>query len=279
MPHRHQLKLALLAELVELEQCRQGFSLEHVQKGGAVNSSFLLTTPTQCFFMKTFESDQVNQLNRQELFGIQKVIWQQGLACEPIYLSNAHSFQLDAWVQSQTLENSKLGEEQKNIQLANALSQIHGLQIDGPLLDLPRQWASYLKLLPKSKFIKEYTLAQNLADIWYQAPKNDLVFCHNDLSLQHVTVQTPLTIFDWEYCAYSNRYFDIAACIEVNQMNRHQQENLLIHYAKLSNVALDILTKNVNNMLPLVNLTSHLWYCAADAVGKLQSRSVDKISG
>ncbi|WP_339768930.1 phosphotransferase [uncultured Paraglaciecola sp.] len=279
MPHRHQLKLAVLAELVGLEQCQQGLSLKMVQKGGAVNSSYILTTPTQCFFMKTFESDQVNQLNRKELFDVQKIIWQNGLACEPIYLSNAHSFQLDAWVESHTLASNALGEEQKYIQLANALSQIHRLELNGPLLDLPLQWANYLKRLPKSNFIKEHKLAQSLANIWYQAPKSDLVFCHNDLSLQHVTVQTPPIIFDWEYCAYSNRYFDIAACIEVNQLNGHQQESLLVQYAKLSNVALDILTEKVNDMLPLVNLTSHLWYCAADAVGNLQRSSADKISG
>ena len=279
MPHRHQLKPAVLAELVGLEQCQQGLSLKHVQKGGAVNSSYILTTPSQCFFMKTFESDQVNQLNRKELFDVQKIIWQHGLACEPIYLSDAHSFQLDAWVESHTLATNELGEEQKYIQLANALSQIHGLEMDGPLLDLPLQWANYLKRLPKSNFIKEHKLAQSLANIWYQAPKSDLVFCHNDLSLQHVTVQTPPIIFDWEYCAYSNRYFDIAACIEVNQLNGHQQESLLVQYAKLSNVALDILTEKVNDMLPLVNLTSHLWYCAADAVGNLQRSSADKISG
>lgn len=279
MPHRHQLKLAVLAELVGLERCQPGLSLKQVQKGGAVNSSYILTTPTQCFFMKTFESDQVNQLNRKELFDVQKIIWQNGLACEPIYLSNAHSFQLDAWVESHTLASNELGEEQKYIQLANALSQIHRLELNGPLLDLPLQWANYLKRLPKSNFIKEHKLAQSLANIWYQAPKSDLVFCHNDLSLQHVTVQTPPIIFDWEYCAYSNRYFDIAACIEVNQLNGHQQESLLVQYAKLSNVALDILTEKVNDMLPLVNLTSHLWYCAADAVGNLQRSSADKISG
>ena len=73
MPHRHQLNSVVLAELKSLALCRDGFSVKPVLKGGAVNTSYCLTTPSGRFFMKMFESDQVNQLDRQQLFDIQKV--------------------------------------------------------------------------------------------------------------------------------------------------------------------------------------------------------------
>ncbi|MEH6713650.1 MAG: phosphotransferase [Paraglaciecola polaris] len=266
MPHRHQLNPAALAELVGLDYCHEGFSLEQIQKGGAVNTSYCLSTAHQRLFLKTFESDLINQLDRKQLFDVQNVIWRQGMACEPVYLSNTHAFQLDAWVESKTLANSGLSDKQQITQLADALVQIHALAVNGPTLDLPSQWAKYLRHLPQPSITAEYKLARTLARHWYDTPTNDLVFCHNDLSLQHVTVQTPRIIFDWEYCALSNRYFDIAACIEVNGLSDWQHNILLAHYAKNSHISIEVLADKVQEMLPLVNLTSRLWYRCAEEI-------------
>ena len=279
MPHRHQLNSVVLAELTSLALCRDGFSVKPVQKAGAVNTSYCLTTPSGRFFMKMFESDQVNQLDRQQLFDIQKAVWQKGMACEPVYLSTAAGFQLDAWVQSHTLENSTLREDVKAHQLADALHRIHSLDIEGHRLNLPAQWAGYLSQLPQQPYWKEHEEARELAGIWSATPAHDLVFCHNDLSFQHVTAEQPNVIFDWEYCALSNRYFDLAACIEVNNLNYDVQTCLLSRYAQLTQLPFPLVLQKTTEMLPLVNLTSRLWYAVAEKITASQCHTVDKISG
>ncbi|MDO6842120.1 choline/ethanolamine kinase family protein [Paraglaciecola chathamensis] len=279
MPHRYQLNSKQLAELASLDYCRNGFSLRQVQKGGAVNTSYSLTTPSNRFFMKTFESDQVNQLARQHLFDVQKKIWQKGMACEPVYLSTTAGFQLDAWVECHTLVDSKMDNESKARTLANTLYTIHGLRITDHVLDLPAQWAGYLAQLPQEQYSAERKEAKKLASSWYATPEDELVFCHNDLSFEHVTTNTPQLIFDWEYCALSNRYFDLAACIDVNKLMPQEHACLLSSYAQHAKLPLSLVMEKTTQMLPLVSLTSRLWYAVANQLATSQSASGDKLSG
>jgi thiamine kinase-like enzyme len=279
MPDRYQLNPAAQAELNSLEYCRSGFSLNRVQKGGAVNISYCLTTPSNRFFMKTFESDQVHQLARQHLFDVQKAIWHKGIACEPVYLSIDAGFQLDTWVECKTLANSKISEDVKAYTLADALHRIHGLEVTGYKLDLPKQWEGYLAQLPQQQFNDEREKAKTLAGNWYATPEDEFVFCHNDLSFEHVTTNKSQLIFDWEYCAMSNRYFDIAACIEVNVLGPQQQACIFSRYAELAQLTKPLVEEKVVQMLPLVSLTSRLWYAVAKQLVESQGHAGDKISG
>ncbi|QHJ11126.1 hypothetical protein FX988_01349 [Paraglaciecola mesophila] len=279
MPHRYQLNSGQLAELASLNYCRNGFSLRQVKKGGAVNSSYCLTTPSNRFFMKTFESDQVNQLARQHLFDVQKKIWQKGMACEPVYLSTTAGFQLDGWVDCKTLVDSNISNESKAHTLANTLHRIHGLCIAGQALDLPAQWTGYLAQLPREQYGDEREEAKTLANSWYAVLEEELVFCHNDLSLEHVTTNTPRLIFDWEYCALSNRYFDLAACIDVNKLVPQQQACLLASYAQYAKLPLSLVIEKTTLMLPLVSLTSRLWYAVANQLATSQNSTGDNLSG
>lgn len=279
MPHRYRLSQGQLAELASLDYCRNGFSLRQVQKGGAVNSSYCLITPSNRFFMKTFESDRVNQLARQHLFEVQKKIWKKEMACEPIYLSTTAGFQLDAWVECHTLVNSEMSNESKARTLANTLHSIHGLLITNYVLDLPAQWAGYLAQLPQEQFSAEREEAKILASSWYAFPEEELVFCHNDLSFEHVTTNSPQLVFDWEYCALSNRYFDLAACIDVNKLIPQEQACLLSSYAQHAKLPLSLVMGKTNQMLPLVSLTSRLWYAVANQLATSQSSAGDKLSG
>lgn len=256
------LKVMLESELKALDFIQTDFDLKAFN-GGTINSSYRLQTSNQSYFVKTFESDKIAILDRKKLFDIQSILAEKGLAVKPVYLSKSLSFQIDQWHDSLTLDQGSLSNLSITKALGAALSKLHNTKIDAPELDLPSQWQHYLNLIndPVSES-EQQTLNKN-ADIWRQACSAKKVFCHNDLALSHVTHGQPNEIFDWEYCALSCPYFDLASCIAVNGFSSTDQASLCAFYAQYSEQRLSEVIYNVSIMKPLVELTNKLWYRAA----------------
>lgn len=249
-------------ELGELSFVEPNFNLIPLN-AGALNKSYRLETAEQCFFIKTFESDEVAGLDRQVLFDIQKQLYDHNLSVRPIYLSKSNHFQIDSWSKSQTLEHSKLSVNEITSFLASALAKIHKTTIHAPTLDLPKRWLHYIKLLGSNISKKDLYPLDSYTETWYQECSKGVVFCHNDLALPHVTCHEPIKIFDWEYCAISTPYFDLASCIAINNLNNNAEENLCTFYAELMDQELTDLVSQVQIMKPLVEFTNRLWYLAA----------------
>lgn len=256
------LKVEMLAELRELKFVHSNFQLIALN-GGAVNSSYSLQTPDQKYFVKTFESDKIANLDRKKLFDIQTELAAKGMAVKPLYLSDSLSFQIDQWLDSTTLD--QVGDSSLIITkgLAAALSKLHNIKIDAPLLDLPSQWQHYLNLIDVEISDSMQQKLDTYTSIWYQACATKTVFCHNDLALSHVTHEHPNKIFDWEYCAISCPYFDIASCAVVNGFSCTNEASLCAFYAQYSHQRLSEVVDKVTRMKPLVELTYKLWYQAA----------------
>lgn len=256
------LKAMLEAELKELDFIQSDFYLKAFN-GGTVNSSYRLETSNNRYFVKTFESDEITILDRKKLFDVQRELAVKEFAVTPIYLSKSCSFQIDQWFDSPTLDQVDLSNRIITKSLASALSKLHNTKIDAPELDLPRQWQHYLSLIDVSLTILEQQTLENYADIWHQACSTKTVFCHNDLALSHVTHTQPNKIFDWEYCAISCPYFDLASCIAVNGLSATDEASLCAYYSEESEQRLSEVIAKVTIMKPLVELTNKLWYEAA----------------
>jgi thiamine kinase-like enzyme len=257
----NELKVKMEAELASLDFIQLDFHLNALN-GGTVNSSYLLETSNNKFFVKTFESDNVAILDRKRLFDIQTELADKGLAVKPIYLSKLRDFQIDQWLDTPTLDQSDVSNLTITKGLACALSNVHRVKINAPKLDLPRQWQHYMNLIGVSVSSSEQQTLDSYAAIWYQACSKSTVFCHNDLASSHVCYSQPSIIFDWEYCAISCRYFDLASCIVVNGLSSTDEASLCAFYAQYSEKRLSGVIAKVNTMKPLVELTNKLWYQA-----------------
>ncbi|MEP0356883.1 phosphotransferase [Paraglaciecola sp.] len=229
---------------------------------GTLNNSYKLETSGECYFIKTFESDEVAVLNRRVLFDIQKQLYCHNLSVRPIYLSKCNHFQIDSWSKFQTLEHSTLPLNMIISQLASALVKIHKIPIKAPKLDLPKQWHHYIELLGANISNKDLHSLDSHTKAWYQECSKEVVFCHNDLALAHVTCHEPINVFDWEYCAISTPYFDLASCIAINCLSINAEENLCISYAELMDKDVSEVLSRVQAMKPLVEFTNRLWYLA-----------------
>lgn len=255
-------KVMMEAELENLEFVRPGFHLKPFN-GGTINSSYRLDTSNKSYFVKTFESDKITLLDRKKLFDIQRKLAVKGLAVKPIYLSTSRDFQIDQWLDIPTLDQANISNVTITKSLAFALSNVHNAEVNAPELDLPSQWKHYMSLIDVPISASEQQTIDSYAAIWYLACSTKAVFCHNDLALSHVTHSQPSKIFDWEYCALSCPYFDIASCIAINGFSSTDEASLCVFYAQYSEQRLSEVIANVTMMKPLVELTNKLWYEAA----------------
>ena len=256
------LKVLMEAELENLALFQSGFHLKGFN-GGTINSSYRLETPNKRYFVKTFESDKITLLDRNKLFDIQLALAAKGLAVKPIYLSKSLDFQIDQWLDIPTLDQADISNVTMTKRLASALSIIHSTKVNAPELDLPSQWQHYMSVIDMQISASEQQIIDNHAVIWHQACSTKAVFCHNDLALSHVTHSLPSRVFDWEYCAISCPYFDLAACIAVNGFSLTDEASLCVFYAQYSEQRLSEVIAKVTIMKPLVELTNKLWYQAA----------------
>ena len=252
----------LEAELESVEFLHSGFHLEAF-KGGTINSSYRLETSNKSYFVKTFESDNIALLDRKRLFDIQQALAAKGLAVQPVYLSKSRDFQIDEWLNSPTLGQAELSDLTIIKSLASALSIVHYTKVDAPELDLPYQWQHYMSLINGSVTPSEQQTLDSYAVVWQKACSTKSVFCHNDLSIHHVTSAQPSKVLDWEYCAISCPYFDLASCVAVNGFGTSDEASLYAYYAQFSEQRLSEVIAKATIMKPLVDLTNRLWYQVA----------------
>ena len=224
-------------------------------KGGHINQCFRLKDIDNDYFLKVFVSDDALECDRLQSFQIQKQVAAKGIAPEPLYLSTEAGFQVERWV-----DVTPLGGVNNDAQialLANTLATLHCLDIHAPALDLSRQWRSYLSVVGSDNewMDKIERCEQVLAET---DNLEDRVFCHNDLSFSHVTGQG--LVFDWEYAALGSRYFDIASCSAVNQLDCTQHNRLIQHYSEETGVNVQFLAEQVARYADVVSLTNSLWH-------------------
>ncbi|MDU0355585.1 phosphotransferase [Paraglaciecola aquimarina] len=245
--------------------------------GGAVNKSYQLIDNQRRYFVKIFSPDELGGIDRRQQFLRQKELAKLGLAPQPCYLSNKHQFQVDDWVEGQSLLDEQVDVAHKYRQLARSLLRIHKLG-NTPILnflplDLPQKWQEYIAIAKLKLSAAEQLNISQWTDIWYSADNanhgSNSCVCHNDLSLQHVLLSPSEVIFDWEYAAFSNRYFDIASSLLVNTASIECEQILLLEYANLSDLPLARVISQVGLMKPLVEFTNKLWFMAADKQASL----------
>lgn len=229
-----------------------------------INATYCLTVGQERYLLKQFFADQSTARARPGLVAIQRKIARFGLAPHPIYLSQQRGVYVEEWIAPSAMPIAVMEESERLAHLAKALYLTHSLPITTSIMDLPTQWMHYCAAArldeahPLSKAQQQlHALANECFDM-----SDDLVFCHNDMALNHIIDHERPIIIDWEYAATGNRYFDIASAITINRLSRPQQRSLFAEYASLSGIDADRIAECVSTVEPLVNVTYKLWYAA-----------------
>jgi thiamine kinase-like enzyme len=248
--------------MIELKQVVGDDIQVDALQGGAINRSFCVRQGQQRYFLKLFDGSTALKLDRKTLFKQQQSLAECGLAAQPVYLSHNSDFQLDQWIDGATLQQSTLSRAEQCKLLALTLSNIHNVEMPLAKLDLAVDWQYYLALSPTALSALEQQQLDVMLQYWKQESAEGCVLCHNDLALSHITLAPNTVVFDWEYSALSNPFFDIASAITINELNTAEQELLLLHYATYKQLDVSNVKHKVTSMLPLVIKTNELWTMA-----------------
>ncbi|MCC2616688.1 phosphotransferase [Aestuariibacter halophilus] len=232
--------------------------------GGVINHSFKLQTTEHAFFVKRFQTNRLTSVDRQAQYSLQHQLAQHGAAPEPVFLSQRHDVQVEHWVPHSTLAQANRSQEDNILALAQRLAWIHQLPVFALSLDLMADWEAYLARVEHLNGDWRQQMAK-LAPVWYDSHGVDQVLCHHDLQFEHVCADISC-VFDWEYAATGNRYFDVASCVAINQLTVPQTRTLLNAYADASGIHGDDVARGYQQQAPLVTLTNQLWFAAADSL-------------
>ncbi len=256
----------ILAELHNTQLFDGNLVLEPIS-GGLINQSYRLKCDEDAFFIKTFAPNHFFPTDRQALFFQQQRLADLGRAPFPVYLSNAHDFQVEAWIEHTSLQEQNLSIEAKVTTLAETLWEIHQLPTVATSIDLPKDWLTYVSIAQLNDDIELNNEIETCRQIWVDTHKTEQVLCHNDLAMEHVAMTESGVIFDWEYAALGNRYFDLVSCAIINQLTSSQTELLLSAYARCSDIEVREVRQGFRQQQPIVELTHTLWYAAVKSLG------------
>lgn len=252
-------QVAVLAVLEQSGQFDTPLQLQPIN-GGEVNQSFKLISGNQAYFLKLFAQDELLPTDRQQAYEVQCQAAEFDLALMPVYFNANLGFQVEPWFE--WMHEKQVAEGMDIELLASSLAHIHQLPISTPLLNLPEVWHRYVltaRLTGNKQVAKRLSQAVKL---WQGAFQESTVLCHNDLALAHISSRSKLTVFDWEYSASGNRFYDLMSCAEVNQLTSTETDQLTQLYCEKASLDVEQVRQNCEIQASLVRLTSELWYAA-----------------
>jgi thiamine kinase-like enzyme len=229
--------------------------------GGTINESYLLNDSDADYMVKRFIGTDEFAIDRQDRFLLQQRLATRKLAPKPLFLDKEQGIYVEQWVHLTKQQIPLFFDEMHIDLLAKTLKRIHTCIFDLPIIDLPKAWQEYSdKLSYMSGVQKESLLAlshkwQALCDV----SRSDNRLCHNDLAWAHIAGASQL-ILDWEYAGMGNRYFDLASCAKINQLDTFQTDLLIEKYAKHSKVDHQEVKEKTIQQFEFVNFTYDLWF-------------------
>ena len=224
---------------------------------GPANRVFKVSDNHQAWAVKVLGPDTFSAVDYTNVYGLQKQLSEQGVAPSLCGFDKHARIWVESWIETpeQTHLDTRL--------LANALWRVHQCDVNAPTLALVPVWQHYLEQLSSREarpFVAQRDkLTQLLARYSHY---DDYCFCHNDLSFAHLVGAQRDLIIDWEYAAIGNRYFDLAACVVINEMDSLQQQALCEAYADVSAISLHTVKQQTDIFLPIVQFTNDLWMAA-----------------
>lgn len=238
----------------------QNWQVEPLRRG-EVNQCWKVITPKRSYFLKHQGNETHNSINRVEEARLQRALFQAHLCPELVAHNLDYTWVLMCWVDAPTLEDSPVSEQLQL--LAQTLARIHRQTPQLPRWSMQDRVDNYVAAVARyqpevaTQLCQKLTPYKGLLEEWDQGKP---VFCHNDLSLQHVLLSDPVRVVDWEYSGFGHPWFDIASTVEINQLNPAQESELCAAYARASGTQLR--AEDLGPWRELLKVINELWLCA-----------------
>jgi Ser/Thr protein kinase RdoA (MazF antagonist) len=237
-------------------------------RSGTINRNFKVCDGDKTLMLKLFDSNELLPVDRRQVFKMQEELAIIGLAPLPVFLSVNGKVYCEQWVDVGQHEDGKYAHKvklgkimgDKLETLAEVLFKVHSSLVSVPLLALDEHWEVYWDKIesPSPQLRQKYLQVKQQWQRYLDVCIDEFVLCHNDLHIEHISYLNG-PVFDWEYAGMGCRYFDIASCCTINNLDQGEIESLCIYYANLAHQDIQEVRGRVHKASGMVSFTYELW--------------------
>jgi len=157
---------------------------------------------------------KVQDVDRRFEFKVQNLAYEQNIAAKPILLDEEKGLMICEYLHG--YHKTVLDKDDLK-KLVTLLKKLHSITIEAEALKLEDHFNTYTQEIREAfKRIKNYSVEN--------------VLCHNDLNPKNILFSDNIKLIDWEYAAYNDRYFDLAAVSVEFKLSTEDENYLLEHY-------------------------------------------------
>ena len=251
----HRFPETLLAEL-------PGNGPWHIEPVGEqlANRTWLVRSAEYQFFAKQFRYEEVFARDLQQVLALEYYVAEQHLGPEIIYVDTQHKIVVYEHLPNSIHELVTEHETKLRI-LARAVAGIHRLAPRVSQWSLRDRLYTYCDSLTETHPVIASNLRRDLKDYshllshWEAGPQ---VFCHLDLSMDHLFLNPHLRIIDWEYAGYSHPAFDVAMTVVMNDLFEDEIEVFLEEFN--NHAPFQVTRDELPDWIRLVALVNRIWF-------------------
>ncbi|RUO39792.1 hypothetical protein CWE15_08515 [Aliidiomarina taiwanensis] len=238
------------------------------------NRTWLVTEKKSCAMRAAAQKYLVKQLQHGEEFArsnkavitLERYIAEKGLGPRVVFVSEDHSVIIYEHIE-QPLAIALESQTARVEKLAEALARIHQLTPETNRIGVRQQLEQYCHALAYYNEQEAERLREDIAsyhDLFAQCEQQPQVFCHNDLSMDHVFLTPDLKIIDWEYAGYSHPGMDLAMTVVMNDLYDEEIACLLDSYNERAEHR--VLREELPDWIRVVALINRVWFKLQEAV-------------
>lgn len=226
---------------------------------GQSNQTLRLESDSTDVVLKRWQNDDLFKVDRRLEVSIQKTLADIGVAPGVLGWNDKEGWLLQPYLQAPSLSQERMPSSQKATVLAEVLATVHACRPTVQRWHLNDKVEHYLHKLATYNeheadlFRQEKPRYQPTINRWLEYP----VLCHNDLSMNHILMTTPVTIIDWEYAGIGHPLFDIANTIVMNKLDKTTVDHLLDHYEQRTEYQVE--WADIAEWVDLVDWLNNLW--------------------
>lgn len=229
-------------------------------------SKSVVTGAAQKYFIKQFQHGEEFSRNNQAVITLDQYIAEKGLGPRVVFVSDDHSVIIYEHIE-QPLVVALDSQYSRVEKLAEALAHIHQLKPEVNRVGIRQQLEQYCHALAHYNQQAAERLREDIAsyhDLFAQCEQQPQVFCHNDLSMDHVFLTPEINVIDWEYAGYSHPGMDLAMTVVMNDLYDEEIGWLLDSYNERAEHP--VLREDLPDWLRVVALVNRVWFKLQEAV-------------
>lgn len=224
------------------------------------NRTWVLANGRQRYLAKQFRYEEAFARDMEQVLALETYVADQSIGPEVVLSVKEERVVIYEFL-DRSVFDVILKEDLQVKVLGRALAGIQNLKPKLPRWSLRERLYLYCDALEETseslaqQLKLDLAASESLLAKWEQGPH---VFCHLDLSLDHLFLNPHLRIIDWEYAGYSHPAFDVAMTVVMNDLFENEIDTFLDEYNQYA--PFRVVREELPDWIRLVALVNRIWF-------------------